>query len=55
VPIAQVGVAIGLVLLVESFGRDVIWLARTRIPRTHSATAHPADHDIRPVNEPTRG
>ena len=39
-PVADVAVGIALALLVESFGRDVIWLVRTR------ATAHPSVRGI---------
>jgi hypothetical protein len=36
--IAGVFVVVALALLVESFGRDVLWLARRRSARTRSAS-----------------
>ena len=44
-PTVDVAVGIALALLVESFGRDVIWLVRTRATARPSAPGTPASPD----------
>lgn len=41
VPVAMVAVGIALVMLIESFGRDIIWLARTRPRASAAQPPHP--------------